>query len=172
MQTGGYCRWRYMQEETNIGRFKDAFGAMPLTCHQIWTALRDAGKLAKTSKPVHLLLALRYLWKYDTQTDLGQFFHISSHVTVSRCVKEWVKLIASLLQSKMLSWTEADEDGMAFFMSVDGTHCKINEQRPFSTIWSTSETGHRQSGVKIISGRTNTIRHENPKSFGSCKVRQ
>jgi hypothetical protein len=36
----------------------------------------------------------------------------------------------------------------------------------------TSETGHRQSGVKIISGWTNTIRHENPKSFGSCKVRQ
>jgi hypothetical protein len=35
-----------------------------------------------------------------------------------------------------------------------------------------SETGHPQSGVKIISGWTNTIRHENPKSFGSCKVRQ
>jgi hypothetical protein len=35
-----------------------------------------------------------------------------------------------------------------------------------------SETGHRQSGVKMISGWTNTIRHENPKNFGSCKVRQ
>jgi hypothetical protein len=35
-----------------------------------------------------------------------------------------------------------------------------------------TETGHHQPGVKMISGRTNTIRHENPKSFGSCKVRQ
>jgi hypothetical protein len=35
-----------------------------------------------------------------------------------------------------------------------------------------SETGHRQSGVKMISGWTNTIRHENPKNFGSYKVRQ
>jgi hypothetical protein len=46
--------------------------------------------------------------------------------------------------------------------------CLSSMLRPSAT----SETGHRQSGVKIISGWTNTIRHENPKSFGSCKVRQ
>ena len=116
-------------------------GPTPLTSSEIWNALVQAEKLTKTSKPVHLLLAFRYLHKYDTQIDLGQFFKISSHVTITKHCKNYVGLIASLLITKMLSWEEADEDDMIHFMSVDGTHCPIEEPRPFSTIWSSHKLG-------------------------------
>lgn len=56
---------------------------------------------------------------------------------------EWTRLIASLLMIKMQSWEEAvDEDGMIYFMVLDGTHSPINEPHPFSTIWSSHKEGH------------------------------
>ena len=50
-----------------------------------------------------------------------------------------MRLIAILLLDKMESWDDADE--MIFFMSVDGTHFRIPEPRPWSTIWSSHNGG-------------------------------
>lgn len=51
-----------------------------------------------------------------------------------------MKKLQKLVLRKMLSWEDAD-DGMIFFMSVDGTHCRVEEPRPFSTIWSSHKYG-------------------------------
>jgi hypothetical protein len=39
------------------------------------------------------------------------------------------------------SWDEAIDNDLVFFMSVDGTHCPIEEPRPFSTEWSSFKLG-------------------------------
>lgn len=39
------------------------------------------------------------------------------------------------------SWDEAITDEIVFFLSVDGTHCPIQEPRPFSTKWSSFKLG-------------------------------
>ena len=40
----------------------------------------------------------------------------------------------------MLTFTESD-DGFIYFMTVDGTHCPIQEPRPFSKVWSSHKFG-------------------------------
>ena len=89
---------------------------------------------------MHLLLTLRWLFTYDTELQLGQFFKIRSMYGVRQHLRDGFRMIARLLQLKMLSWEDTD-DGMIFFMSIDGTHCPINEPRPFSTIWSSHKFG-------------------------------
>ncbi len=39
------------------------------------------------------------------------------------------------------SWDEAVHNDLVFFLSVDGTHCPIEEPRPFSTKWSSFKLG-------------------------------
>ncbi|CAB9522034.1 hypothetical protein SEMRO_1262_G257090.1 [Seminavis robusta] len=35
----GFERWEFMQENANIDRFTNAFGAKPITCEQMWSDL-------------------------------------------------------------------------------------------------------------------------------------
>jgi hypothetical protein len=140
LETLGFNRWRFLDHGSNIERFKDAFGAHPLTCSELWEDLRNLGKINKRSKPLFLLLVLRFLFKYDTETSICSFIGIHSEYHVRTKIKEWVLLLSSLLPTKMPSWEDAD-DGFIFFMSVDGTHCPIEEPSPFSTIWSSHKEG-------------------------------
>jgi len=39
------------------------------------------------------------------------------------------------------NWNEQAENGLIFSLSVDGTHCPIEEPRPFSTKWSSFKLG-------------------------------
>ena len=50
----------------------------------------------------------------------------------------------------MSDWS-SDDDGMIFFFSVDGTHCKIDEPSPFSPQWSSYKLGGH-SGVNYEIG--------------------
>jgi hypothetical protein len=102
--------------------------------------------------------------------------------------QQWQRPRASLKEwaDDLLAFnTECDnafKEKVQLMFKLDSMGWDCNEDRwrdEEDPIWShlyrakfTSETGHRQSGVKIISSWTNTIWHENPKSFGSCKVRQ
>lgn len=69
----------------------------------MWNDLRDAEKIRKKDKPMHFLLALRFLFVYENETNLGQFFGIRSRNTVGKYVKMWVKRIQSLLKAKVRS---------------------------------------------------------------------
>ncbi|CAB9527100.1 hypothetical protein SEMRO_1942_G306740.1 [Seminavis robusta] len=136
----GVERWEFLKETSVIERFTNAYGAKPITCEQMWTDLISMGEVNKKSKPMHLFIALRFLYKNDTELDLMSFFKIGSDNTIRKWCWSYVKKIQKLLKGKMLTWEEAD-DGMIFFLTVDGTHCPIEEPRPFSKIWSSHKFG-------------------------------
>lgn len=138
----GPGNWRYLEHNANITRFKSAYGATPLTCHQMWSDLIDLGEIDRSSnRPKHFLLTLRFLFTNARQQDTMRFFDIRSENTVTKWRAMFTAKIQKLLPKKKLTFEEAD-DGLVFFMSVDGTHCPIREPRPFSTIWSS----HKQGG--------------------------
>ena len=47
-------------------------------------------------------------------------------------------------------WDDANDE-LIFFLSVDGTHCPIEEPCPFSTIWSSHKVGEKAGlNYKIV----------------------
>ncbi|CAB9511156.1 expressed unknown protein [Seminavis robusta] len=138
--TVGKDKWIHFKAERSEDRFRSAYGAATLTASEMWNDLVDKGEIKKNTKPMYLLLALRYLRSHDTQDDLMIFFKIGSKNTISRWCHAFVRKVQLLLKDKMLSFEEAD-DGMIFFMTVDGTHCRIEEPRPFSKEWSSHKFG-------------------------------
>jgi hypothetical protein len=114
LETLGFNRWRFLDHGSNIERFKDAFGAHPLTCSELWEDLRNLGKINKRSKPLFLLLVLRFLFKYDTETSICSFIGIHSEYHVRTKIKEWVLLLSSLLPTKMPSWEEMRTMDLSF----------------------------------------------------------
>jgi hypothetical protein len=141
LDIAGPDNWRFLNHDGNIKQFKSAYGATPLTCHQMWSDLIELGEIAKSSdKPGYFLLTLRFLFTNCTQQDTMRFFKIRSEDTVRTWRAMFTEKIEKLLKRKMLTFEEAD-DGLVFFMTVDGTHCPIREPRPFSTIWSSHKLG-------------------------------
>jgi hypothetical protein len=140
METARVEHWRTYKEHCNIERFTKNYGATPETCREMWADLNTLGEIDKRSKPLHLLEALRYLFKYHTEDDLSNFFGYICRTTIRTHTKAYTEKIQTLLQLKMLTFEEAD-DGFIFFMTVDGTHSPIKEPRPFSTIWSSHKFG-------------------------------
>ena len=61
-----------------------------------------------------------------------------------------------LLLEEVITPIEETEDEAIFFLSIDGTHCPIEEPRPFSTKWSSHKLGKKaglsyEVGLKISS---------------------
>jgi hypothetical protein len=145
LSIAGYDLWKSYKLEANIERFKKHYGVTPTTCADVWRDLKistdERIHVGKKGKPANLLLACRFLFKYDTQTDLGSFFKIRSDKTVGKWCEIYVSKLALLLRSKKItSFTDADI-GLHFLYTVDGTHCPIEEPFPFSTIWSSHKLG-------------------------------
>ena len=133
LEIAGYKRWETYQHGSNIDRFVSCYDATPKTCFEMWKDLKFMDKLDKYSKPKYLLIALRYLYTNDTENDLARFFGYIDRTRIRTHAKEYANKIQWLLQLKMLSFEES-EDGLVYVMSVDGTHCRIQEPRPFSKI--------------------------------------
>jgi hypothetical protein len=89
---------------------------------------------------VHLLLAIRFLWRYEVEKDLGKHFGIKSPKTVRKWVHYYLPRVAQQLPLLMPKWSEA-HSGVVFFYSIDGSHCPIEEPKPFSTMWSSHKFG-------------------------------
>ena len=140
LEIAKYERWESYKEHCNIERFVDAYGATPKTCAEMWDDLKIIEEIDKYSKAKYLLMALRYLHTNDSERDVASFFGYIDRSRIRKHVKEYVEKIQTLLQLKMLTFEEAD-DGFVYFMSVDGTHCRIQEPRPFSKVWSSHKFG-------------------------------
>lgn len=143
LDTCKYFKWRKYELHCNTDRFRRDYGAHPETCRQIWDDLRSSTNpeihVGKEGKPLHFLLAMRWLYKYHTEGDLGKFFGMTEK-TVGKWAKHYAAKICLLLESKIPNWEDADV-GLIFMLSVDGTHCPIEEPFPFSTIWSSHKLG-------------------------------
>jgi hypothetical protein len=139
-----HFNWRHCKHHCNVERFRQAYGVTPKSVAQVWHLLRTSSdlncKLPMNADPMHLLLAIRFLWRYEVYEDLGRFFGIKSPKTVKRWVMYYLPRVARLLASMIPDWHDA-YIGLYFFFTIDGTHCPIQEPSPFSTQWSSHKLG-------------------------------
>ena len=148
-------RWKRGSAET---KFKQAYGVTPLTAADVWRNLHTTNipeaKVGDHNDPLHFLLAIRFLFTYDTEGDLSIFSQIKSHQSVREVCRVYVVKIQLLFRPNM--GTLADNDhGFIFLMTIDGTCCPIEEPRPFSTHNSCYKIGGKagvnyELGISII----------------------
>ena len=104
LDTAQYYKWRKYNLLPNIDRFRRDYGAHPATCEAIWNDLQSSTDpeihVDKKGKPLHFLLALRWLYKYHTEEDLGKFFRMTEK-TVGKWTKHYAEKICLLLESKV-----------------------------------------------------------------------
>ena len=91
----------------------------------------DPSHIGKGAKPLHLMLALCFAFKYDTEDDLGHYFNNMTAKTVSKWTKIYAKKV-SLLLDEMMGTLKSNNKGLKWIMSVDGTCCPIWEPQPWS----------------------------------------
>ena len=100
-------KWRQYKHQCNVDRFKEDYGVIPETCVVLWNDMRNSiaptVRLVRGDKPVLFLLALRFLWTYQTETDLCTFFNIRGKQTVRKWWKHYVRKIEKLLDGKVSS---------------------------------------------------------------------
>ena len=77
LKFAGYSLPSKCKIETNITRFKKHFGVHPLTCANLWVDMKTTPNkracISNDAKPVSLLIGLRFMWKYESETLLGSF---------------------------------------------------------------------------------------------------
>jgi hypothetical protein len=127
-----------VKRATNIDRFKDHYGSIPVVYAQLWedlqmtniAAARVAGspkKLLKAFK--YFMSTLHFLTVYSTESQRGGSF-ASCERTCRDKSWEFIQKICALMPSK-ISWPEDWVPGNPnlpyFLLSVDGTHCSYHE---------------------------------------------
>ena len=142
-----YANYNYpnkCSDKTNIKRFQTNFGCHPTTCQKLWEDLQTTpnldGRINANTKPTFLLIGLRFLWRYQTEEELGRFFKMSAK-TVRNYYHESAKKIYLLLDEILPPLEEIKDERTTFVISIDGTHCPINEPKPWSPKWSSHKLG-------------------------------
>jgi hypothetical protein len=105
LELGLHTKWRTYKHDQNINRFKADFGIIPESCVLLWDALRNSMdptvRLPGNAKPMHFLLAVRFLWKYHEECDLARYFGMRSKTTARKWWKIYVIKIEKLLDRKV-----------------------------------------------------------------------
>ena len=127
--------WQRRKEKTNIDAFRRKYSGTPQTVEDIYNKMRLSAdlriRLRANAKPMHLLLALRFIRKYEAEEDLGNFFGILSRTTVEKYLNEYMPRIHLLMVNRLVPLEQVHDD-LIMFLSVDGVQAPTNEQRPFS----------------------------------------
>ena len=122
-------RIRRARKATNIKRFRKHFGADPLVCVLIWedlqtTTVEAARVPSEKLDPKYFLMAMNHLRKYPTEEEREGPWDVSP-----KTGREWVWFYLEKIQAlkaQKIKWP--DEWGTdIWIISVDGTHCWINE---------------------------------------------
>ena len=108
LELDGFMRWRTYKYNANLSRFTKHYGMLPSTVAKVWQLLRDSNeddvRLEANAKPAHLLLALSYLWHYETEQGYSRDFKITEK-TGRKWHKEYVRKVAGLLPSLVRAWS-------------------------------------------------------------------
>lgn len=117
------------QRKTNIKRFQKKFGPIPVVAVKIWEDLQttnnpDAYVQPEALKPDFFLMALNQLRKYPTEADREGDWDLSPKTT-RKWVWYYVDRLRELKYEKIV-WPE-DWGADIWVVTVDGTHCWINE---------------------------------------------
>ena len=153
LRLAGYNIPNRCKDETNIKRFRTNFGCHPATCEKLWLHMQktpnEKARITSHTKPTFLLIGLRFLWRYQTEEELAVFFGMSAK-TVRKYYKQSVAKLYLLLDD-ILEPIEDINDESVFILSIDGTHCPIEEPRPWSKKWSSHKLG-KKAGVNYEIG--------------------
>jgi len=104
LKIGGHTKWKTHKESANVQRFKELFGVTPATCSSIWNDMiganaEDDCHIDNDANPVHFLLAVRFLFRYEREKDLARMFG-----TAPKTMRPWQRLyvwkLQALLQKK------------------------------------------------------------------------
>lgn len=115
--------------KTNIKRFRKKFGPIPVVAVKIWEDLQTTDNLdayvpPNALNPNHFLMALNHLRKYPTESDKESDWDLSAKTT-RKWVWYYVDKIRELKYEKIV-WPN-DWGSDIWCVTVDGTHCWINE---------------------------------------------
>ena len=81
--------WRRRSHARNLDDFSKWCGASTDTCSQVWAYTQEhCGLDVGVIKPIHLLLALRFLRSYDYEWKLGDDFNLSDTT-----VRKYLRLV-------------------------------------------------------------------------------
>ena len=136
---GGYTmnRMERSNRTKNIDRFISLYGSTPTVCAAIWedlqqTQIEEARVEVAARNINHFLMALHQLKRYPTDFEREAKFDISLMWGRDWC---WffVEKIQALKNEKIV-WPENNFDDDIWVMTVDGTHCWIQE--PQHPTWS------------------------------------
>jgi DDE superfamily endonuclease len=116
---------------TNVKRFIKKFGAHPIVCLQIWEDLQtthheDARVDKEKLNPRFFLMALHHLKKYPTEDDRESEWDVSPKTS-----REWIWFYLEKIQAlkkQKIVWPD-DWGASIWVLTVDGTHCWINEPK-------------------------------------------
>ena len=128
--------WQCRKENTNIDAFRRKYSGTPQTVEDIYNKMRLSAdvriRLRANAKPMHLLLALRFIRKYEAEEDLGNFFGILSRTTVEKYLNEYMPRI-HLLMVNRLAPNDWNKYMMILSCSCLWMVCKL---RPMSNVHS------------------------------------
>lgn len=134
-----YTRRRIKRAKTirNIERFKGHFGSQPVVVAQIWEDLQTTQVVEARVPPVdlhldHFLMAMHHLKRYPTELEREPLFDIDHHKG-----RDWVWFYVEKIQQlkkEKIVWPADDFGPDIWVLTVDGTHCMIQE--PAHPIWS------------------------------------
>lgn len=116
---------------TQLRRFWGMFGCDPKVIQHIWYDFKDMLSEIKL-KIDHLFWALFFLKRYPTEGEMTALFNKDAS-TIRKWVWTIIFGIQELKAHKIVFPTEGSL--LIFLISVDGTDCRIEEPRPFSTKW-------------------------------------
>lgn len=97
LETAMFKGWENHQAATQANNCSSAHGVSPETSRDIWNRIKafedEHSKLPNGTKPIHLLLAHRFLWKCHDEKELGRFFGMCENT-----VRKWVRTILPRIQ--------------------------------------------------------------------------
>lgn len=145
LQYAGYLWPNKCKIETNVAHFAKNFGVHPLTAEKLWLDMKntpneDAG-IPDDTNPMFILVGLRHLWKYESIEQLACFFNMSKRSM--RKFYDKSVLSISLLFQEVVPPIENYDYNTIFMLSIDRTHCPIEEPKPWDSKWLRHKVGNK-----------------------------
>jgi hypothetical protein len=133
----------HLLQRTVVARFHSLFGTSPILCTHLWGRLDPHVEMSMAARAKHLLWALLFLRHYGTET-------LNTTVTGAdeKTFRKWVWLFVfaiSNLHAEVIVWDNRFNGATGLLpnhlVSVDGTHCPIQEVSPFWSGWKSFKIG-------------------------------
>ena len=156
LPAAGFDNFGRRSYESNRTDFKDTYGASPKSLEAMWVDLQSIGEIDDKANPYNLLVCLRWMKQYPTQKQLrGMFKEMNTH-KLRDVTRFWVDRLEALKAIKYKDINDND-DGYMLGYTIDGTHFRIEEPRPWSTKWSSFKFGGAAAVAYEVVLKTNKL---------------